>query len=130
MNNRGYLRIVEASIAIVIVIGFLVFTYAQQRQASLPDYSETARQILDELAQNTELRQAVLSNDVGPVKDFVSSRINPGFNYEVKICDLEDVCGQDSYIGKDVFAGERVISSVITSDLVTEKKVKLFIWVK
>ena len=141
-NRRGFIRIVEASISIVIIMGVL-FAFSTQKAISndIPDYTERARDILEELSRDQELRKKVIDNseleclggatqviDSG-IKDFISIRIPESYlDYEIRICDVNDVCGKCSFVDKEIFSGERIISGDLNN--LNPVKVKLFIWEK
>ena len=131
MNRRGIIRIIEASVAILIVASVLFINYNKEIVVETPDYSENARDILEELANNVIMREEVLNYSDGGViplniLDFIEER-KPGYlSNSVEICEVESVCGQSEFVG-DVFSAERIISS----DLYTygPKKIRLFLWV-
>ena len=127
MNRRGFLRIVEATIAIVIVLGVMFVFFTQARTQEGIDYSERARNILEEVSKNPVLRTAVLNNEVEEVKDFVDGKIPEQYlEHEVKICEVNDACGKSEYTEGDVYSAERIISATI--DTLGPKKIRLFIW--
>ncbi len=120
------MKIIEATTAILIVASVLFINYNSGIVENKPDYSENARDILEELANNVSLRRVVLSE--GDISSFIGSKLPAHLNYEAKICDeVSDACGQSTYVG-DVFSAERIISS----DLETydPKKIRLFLWEK
>ena len=129
MNKRGFLKIMEASIAIVIILSVLFVLYNRNQATNEVDLSESARSILGEMSKSVVLREAVITQDKETVEDFVSSKIPEGFlEHEVRICEINEVCGMSHFIEKDVYVGERVISSTLNS--IESKKVRLFIWRK
>lgn len=133
MNRKGFLKIAEASISIVIIMGVLFIFAGQSRQASSLDLSSEANEILEELAKSHELRSEILQYSSPPnpqiVTDFVSSKINQDYlDFEVKICQTNEVCGKAAYTEGEVFAAERIISSTIYTH--SPKRVKIFIWQK
>ena len=130
MDKRGFLRIVEASIAIVIIIGVLfVFFNRQQVISSELDLSEKARDILEEVSKDTALRDAVLNNDTVIIDAFISSKIVENYLvYEFRLCDIGVTCGKLTFTEGDVFSAERSISSTITN--LGPRKIRLFIWAR
>ena len=136
-NKKGFLRIIEASIAIVLIMGVLFTFYIKDRVQEEPDLSERARDILEEISRNATLRGEILNYDTqaedppDPIPDNVNAsvimRIPENYlRYEVKICEVLDVCGKSEYFAGNVYTGERIISSNITN--IDTKKIKLFIW--
>lgn len=129
MNRRGWLRIVEASIAVVIILSVLFTLYSKSSASNEPDLSIRAREVLDEIAINNTIRAATLANDVqgyALVNASIASRLSSDVLFEVRICDLTDVCGKSTYTPGNVYAAERIIGA--TLDQEQSKKIRLFIW--
>ena len=135
MNKRGWLRIVEASVAIVIILTVL-FILSQRARAlqSSEDMTNKAKKILDEIASTHILRESIV---LSPKSDatktalnvFLRDRIpNTGISYELRICPLNDVCGKTEYTSEEVYAAERVISTIVESSGYGPQKIKLFLW--
>ncbi len=129
MNNKGFLRIIEATFAVILIITVMFVFFTQSRPQINVDYSERARDILQELSRDPELRNAVLNNEISEVDEFVRSKIpEASLEYEIKICDIENACGKSVYTEGNVYSGERIISSTLTDN--DSSKVRLFIWEK
>ena len=132
MNRKGIIRIVEASIAILIVASVLFMTYTRGITEDSPDYSENARDILEELANDIVLRDAVLSANNGDVTsaeilEFIENRKQNYLSASATLCLPDEACGQSSYVG-DVFSAERIISTNVNSGSFEPKKIRLFLW--
>jgi len=128
MNKKGFLRIIEASVAILIIIGVL-FVFFNQQKAQVQeraDLAERARDILEEISQNVTLRSAILNEQIDVVNNSIRDKIPEAYlMFEFRICEVDNVCGQSSYVG-NVYSAERSISSTITE--FGPKKIRLFIW--
>jgi len=145
------MRILEATIAVMLVSGVLVVVYSRQvdRGVTLVDYFYSLQgQILSEISSRSDLRLAVLNvmddDDDGNftvVYNFVNKRVPDAFDFSLRVCDLgdsNDYCkmNSDVYIStieKDVFVEEIIISSELGSgdDAVapgSAKKLRFFIW--
>lgn len=146
-NNKGWLRIVESSIAILIVIAFLVVIGGDRKVKSENDLTVTLRPILDEIANNFELRNKILSYNsnneetelnnaaiLGNVTKFVSARIiHSNLGYRIRICSPDVLCGLESFpldAKGDIYAEERVISASVGTSSFQPKKLKIFLWRK
>ena len=125
-NKRGWLRIVEAFIAIMLIMGVLLILYSRgiepRRAEEIYNFQKT---ILDEVAANPGLRENVLSENEQAVEDFVRDSIPAGFSFEVRICEPGDICGLPDY-HEELYASERIISATLQT--YNPKKVKLFMW--
>lgn len=129
MNHGGFLRIIEATVAVLIIASVLfVFTSRQSAISSDVDLTERAREILQEVAGNSTLRNASLNDDAETLEDFISRRIPELYlDFEVRICDdIGSACGQSSYVEGNIWSAERTISSNLY--YLGPKKLRLFIW--
>jgi len=135
MSGRGLIRIVEATIAILLIAGVLIFVFVDSQSADREDISELVQDIVDEMAENSNLRDKILSNDFTvcggdseideDIDGFVAERALT-YNYEVRICEVGSVCGKCEFFEGDVYSRERIISSNLGT--LNPRKVKVFIW--
>ena len=148
MNKRGWMRILEATIAVMIVSGVLVVVYSRQvdRGVEPADYFfNLQRQILMDISSRSDLRLNVLkavetpsNDDYVNVSEFVAGRIPGAFGHSIRICEFggDDYCkmNRTHYIAtrdKDVFVEEVVISSDFSDGSKSwrvPKKLRLFVW--
>lgn len=152
-NKRGWIRILEATIAIMIVSGVMIAVYSQQtsNDISTSEYFYNLQyQILSDIASRSDLRLNVLNTitddtsdtNFSEVNNFINERIPPSLGYFIQICELggeEDFCKMDidTYLktkDKNVFAEDIIISSDLGAgggeETYNPKKLKLFIWEK
>ncbi len=129
------MRVVEASISILIILSILFILYNRGTQTDEVSFDERGNDILDELASNITFRTYVLDNNREEATRAVASKLPESYiSYEVRICEVNDVCGMSAYTENNVYVSERVISSSLERgpNPVTgepgSKKVKLFIW--
>lgn len=127
-KKRGLVRIIEASISVVLIAGVLIFLFVNNASNNGVDLSEYARGVLEEIANNASLRTAVINYDNDTISNFVLTRLPSGYNFESRICGVNDICGKSNFTESEIFVGERVISATI--DNFNPKKVKIFIWAK
>jgi hypothetical protein len=131
--KKGILRIIEATIAILLVLGVLMVVITTRRAREEPDFSDVLPPLLDEIAKNVSLRERIVSAGEGErenveveLEDFLSSRVRKPFDYKIRVCEPRDICGLEEYPMADIFAAERVVSS--TLEIYDPKKVKIFLW--
>lgn len=147
-NKRGWMRILEATIAVMIVAGVLIVVYSRQdsgRVSSVDYFYNLQKQILKDVSSSSALRLAILRTDVGErneyffrVNDFIADRIPDSFGYLIRICEFGTVCKIDNVDviratrDKDVFVEEIVISSDLGDGsgghIYNPKKLRLFVW--
>jgi len=139
-NKRGWLRILEATIAIMLVSGVLLVMYS--RSVDKVDISERVyslqREVLMDIALDSELRQAALvvaddEMDSSVLNVFAGEKIPDAFEFLVLVCPLvqSNSCNPGvDYVtetrDKDVYVEDIVIAG--THDQYVPKKVRLFVW--
>jgi len=152
-NKRGWMRILEATIAVMLVSGVLIVVYSKQtsRVASPSDYFYSLqKQILFDISSQSDLRLNVLnivvdnSSDINfiALDSFINKKIPDIFGYSIRVCELGntlDFCKMDSVtyiatIEKNVFVEDTIISSELGTkngaEVYAPKKLRLFIWEK
>ena len=139
MNKNGFIKIVEAVIAIMIILGVILISYGDKKQQKSLDLAEQARDILNEVANNNLLRanmlNAVAANPGAitvpqTIIDFINARVPSYLNFDVRACTVSSACGQLTYQG-DVYSAERVISATNNIyDPANIVKLRLFLWEK
>jgi len=141
-NKRGWITILEATIAVMLVSGVLVVVYVRQGTDDSPvqDYIfSLQRQILSDISARSDLRTFVLEENETALNVFVGSKVPSAYRYSLKVCRLEsdtDFCRLNTTEvietrEKDLFAEEIVVSSELgngTNPLYEPMKVRLFIW--
>ena len=143
-NKRGWIRVVEAFVAILLITGVLLVVinkgYILKKDDS-PKIYDAQISILREIELNDQLRTDILNIDSSelPVKWG-----NPKFPSEVNntiitrtpsylecianICNLQDICGMEKYVEKDVYAQAVVIAANLEN--YKPRQIKMFCWVK
>jgi hypothetical protein len=124
-NKKGWIRILEAFISVMLIAVFMRVLYSGQVKKSSDEIQKIQNVILDQVVNNEELRQDILLGSEGPVLSFVSERLPKDLNFTVHICPVSDICGMPFYV-KEVFASERIVSS--TLEKYEPRKLKLFVW--
>ena len=143
MNKRGWMRILEATIAVLIVSGVLIVIYSQQSKdrIEVDDYFyNLQRQVLMDISSSSELRISALNGDEEILSDFAGEKIPLAFGYYLRVCDFggpSDFCKIDDVNtvvlvqDKEVFVDEIIISAELgdgTDSIFAPKKVRLFVW--
>ncbi|MBS3098826.1 hypothetical protein J4462_01290 [Candidatus Pacearchaeota archaeon] len=148
VNKKGFLRIAEATISIMIILGFLLILNVNNEVRVERNLAETLPPFLEEVARDPELRLRILEYDttessgysynewrLGRIQGFLDERIkNSSFGYDVRICELDKVCPLVPYPvdAEEIFASERAVTTSVQENLAQQnfapKKLKLFLW--
>ena len=143
MNKKGWIKIVEAFIAILLVAGVLLIVinqgYIGKKDIS-SDVYDVEVSILREIQLNDALRDDILNAEPIPIKwdDFppnIKTKIidrTPNYlDCEAEICEMDEVCELDEYPEKDVYAQSVAITTTLeTPEEQQLRQLKLFCWVK
>jgi hypothetical protein len=132
-NKKAWLRIVEAVLAILIILStLLIITSKQTTKTDLsPEISEIQTDILNIINKNTTLRQYVI--ETPPNKQELTNTINQmlpnTFNFAIEICPIKDIChSTETPTNKQVYAKEILITT--TLETYNPKKLRFFVWSK
>ncbi len=129
-NKRGWLRVFEAVLAIILIMGSILLIYrSQQISPQTGSYIEDwQKEILTRIAEDESLRNNIVENKSDPVWNFINASLLPNLNFSIKICNLTGPCPLEFYPGGDIFAQERIISGTI--EKYDPKKLRFFVWFK
>jgi len=130
-NKRGWIRIFEAVIAILLLLGFVMFII--NRQTEKVDFSGSVHTllstVLDEASGNLNIREAVFEKDNATVINFISSRLPAGLNFTINICNATGPCLLPIIKpGVEIYADDLLISTNLVSYAPT--KLAIFAWIE
>jgi hypothetical protein len=137
VNKRGWLRLVEVTLAIFIILSFLIINPNKKEKTIEVSLSEIINPLLDQIALNATLRAEILQKyGSSEVLTGINQQISPylksqGINYELKLCDISTLCDASAPTKtrvreRNMETFERIISS--TSESFSPKRVKIFAW--
>ena len=99
VDRKGFIKIVEASIAILVIFAVIIILVSRDNIKRTEDLSKIIPPMLEEIALNNNLRKKVLSYDIlenpenaeanrviiEELEDFVRIRVRAGINYRLRI---------------------------------------------
>lgn len=155
-NKRGWMRILEATIAVMIVTSVLIVVYSNQNINTIDKgeyFYSLQRQILSDIAIRSDLRISVLgSSDASDatqveednyeiINEFVFARVPDNIGYYVAVCKLGDELDNCKMSGeavaatieKDVFVEDIIVSADLgdgTNEVYNPTKLRLYMWDK
>ncbi len=132
MAKRGWMRILESVIAVLIMASVLIVIYTNKPVAiSYSDYvSNLEINLLDNIGSNESLRAAVLDSNTSFLKNYIVANIPSNFNSDVVVCNLDQSsnCIISISSSKEVFVEGRMISANLTK--YDPKLVRIYVWEK
>ena len=136
-GKKGWIRILEATIAIMLVSGVLLVM--NSRGVDDVDISERVyklqKEVLMDIALDSGLRQHVLNDNQeqgqASLNEFADIKIPEAFSFRVRLCDLGVSCKLNvtdvrDTRNKDIFVEDIVIAG--EHDEYDPKKIRLFVW--
>ena len=92
-NKKGFLRIIEAFLAILIIAGVMSFIYVSQIQGPSQEegVNQLIRIVLEKISSEIELRNSVLEGDADGLKSEIDKFIPSSgeLDYHFSICPLK-----------------------------------------
>jgi hypothetical protein len=136
VNKKGFMRIIESTIAVMIVLGTIVLLSSQRVAVKSVDLGAELPSLLDETARNTTLREEIARNsDESQIEEGLELSLgdrlnNPGINVSVELCNLTEPCFLSPYPDTDeeIFSAERIVSGNVKEIGFDPRKIKVFIW--
>ena len=141
-NKRGWIRILEATIAVMIVSGVLIITYSNRIQIDKTTTNKNIQliqqKILSDINTNATLRKLVLK-DGGQIDsrietEYLKNLFPPNTGYKLIKCDLGatscKLSGPDfeKTLGKEVLVEETILAYE-PGDNSMPQKVRIFAWI-
>ena len=118
MNKRGFIRTIEALIAIVLLLGLIVFIYSgnPKKLPSTPEVVDKASSfIINEFLNKPEFRNCFVSisqegrcnEKLNPnckisIENFITKSIPLGYNYDCEVCFKAKSCLLSINAAKDI----------------------------
>src|SRR3989344_4162994 len=145
VNKNGWLRIVEATLGVILILGSILIYYQRNQVEIGENFGENLPFLMDEIAKNNSLRIEIINVDPSisdKVKEvenniysFLYRKIERNdLNYSVSICNAENACELTTTIlnsDGNLYSHERIISTYINSSVfnpkITPKKIKIYI---
>lgn len=153
-NKRAWIRIVEAFVAIMLIVGALLIVINNDsfnKSETSSDIYGTELLVLREIELNDNLRADILNanrtkidpnSDPLPIewKEFnnpaiglknvsetILNRIPSYLNCEAKLCEPDKICAFGKNLEKNVYAKSIIISATLTQ--YNPRQLKLFCWI-
>ena len=128
-DKGGFLRIVGAFIAVLMLLTVLLVVVTQQRPTDTGAEQEIKalqNHILSLVNQDEKLRTEILNDNTAGINDTIENLLPTAYNYSVRICPLTQVCNLDYFLDTEIFVDQTVISANLTE--YDPKLLKIFFW--
>jgi len=132
MNKKGWIRIVEAVFAIMMIFGgaiFLLSGTVDKADISGEVY-ETQRHILEIIANNEDMRKDIIDGRTGNINNYIEKNVPSSWGFTTNICNVDEICNENTPLEKDIYVSDTIISSSLSDPLANTKKLRFFVWRK
>ena len=132
-NKKAFIRIVEAVIAIMIIItAVLLIANKQPKKTDISEsIYEKQRQMLEIISNNEDMRNEIINSNTILTNEFILKNIPESWDFITNICDTDQLCNQNTPNDRDVYVSETIMSATLTNyPNKKSKKLMFFIWRK
>jgi len=139
MNNRGIARVIEATVAVLVIFSVLFILSSQSVGNDAPSLNSEITPLLEEISKDETLRTLIIDSpnqSEVEIRTFLEETITrPDLGYAVKVCGASEICALTPFPETrdgNVYSEERIISTYLGNNLdsLEFKKVKIFLWRK
>jgi len=133
-NKRAWLRILEAFMAVTVILGVVLVVInpkANNEEFDKQEITVLQASLLESIAKDDKLKQDIINNNLASVYDYVGRIMPFNYNYSVKRCLYNEICNLDFTLNTEVYADEIPIIATITNYTSDQAyKIKIFSWRK
>jgi hypothetical protein len=141
MDKGGWIKIVEAFVALLLIVGFLLVILEEFNSDGSDNNTEIYEAqliVLRDIQENNILRQSILDSPIPissgdssfpqNVKERIEYLSPSSLECEGKICDPISPCGLGRDLKKDIYAQSVII--IATPTTYNPKQLKIFCWTR
>jgi hypothetical protein len=138
MNKRGYLKTLEAILAIIIIL-VVVYTivpkYVEPRPEPPLVVQDSQRFIISDISNDDALREQILTGDplvAANVQDKIRARMPANYDFICAICSKTNSCVQITPLSKAIYMSDVFVASSMGLPLAQQKPkiVRFWMWTK
>jgi len=132
-NKKAWIKIVEAAIAVLIVLSFVLLLFSRQNAGDEKEkeISKMLRYTLDYLSNNENARNQVIARNSSNIDKIISPLIPEWLNFSSRICSTSEVCSNPAgFMQKTVYSDEILVFANLTYYSGEAVKLKVFLWEK
>ena len=133
VRKKGWLRILEATIAVIMILGVMLFLSSQSIKPSEDGMAEKLPPLLAEMAKNESFRELALSQPSSAESEavaFLASKISDSsLKFAVRVCEIGSNCAPWSLpvsASDQIYASEYIISSTMSEYKPTKVEVRMW----
>jgi hypothetical protein len=130
-SKKAWMRIVEAFIAVILIMTVMLVVVERQRLGSnsLEEIQIKQKNILSLVSRDDVLRNELLSWRATLTNEKIKYLVPAGYNYSIELCKYDQICPLNFTVPADVFSDETLIVANLTQyDPDNAVKLKLFFW--
>ncbi|MEK6852979.1 MAG: hypothetical protein AABX59_03810 [Nanoarchaeota archaeon] len=133
IDKKGFVRILEAAIAIIIILLFIYFitvpTFIRKSESQQEEIYKFELSILEEISETPSLREAVLNEDTTTIDSYVKAKLQEkNLQGAASICEINEVCIAQNLPTQDIYVKETIISTTLEAQSLQPKRIAIYAW--
>ena len=127
VNKKGFMKTIEALIAVLMLIGFLVYILPSgEEEEKATDLEVFMDGVLDTFMYDQYYRVCAIERDLDCLTGFINESISYAYSYKLQFCDGMDCIVPSDLPDENVYVEDRLISSSFEEKNMV--LVRLFCW--
>lgn len=130
-NKKGFIRLIEALFAILIIVGAVLILISNNLKNSdiSGEVFEKQKYILNIISNNETIRNEIIQGKTDLANKSIRNSIPINLDFSTCITEIESICNNSPVSDRDIYVSETIISSSLTS-YTNSKKLRFFVWRK
>lgn len=131
INRKGWIAVVEVSIAIVVLFAFLLFTFNQENKKEANIFTDLNKAILFQAEENNTFRSFVFSGQTVDIennlKEFLK-KFDARINLTACVIEMTGQCSVVVPDDKDIISYDIFIATDQNTKTYEPRKLRIFVW--
>ena len=138
-NKKAFIIVLEATIALMILFGFLFTSLEKQKQITSTSYNREDQNamLLDYISEYLEtdetFRNDIKNNNIWELNSSIQAyllTLNKDINSQVRICEPDDGCDSKDIPRLSEVSTTEFLANFGNNEKIITKKVKIYLWEK
>ena len=126
VNKKAYMKTIEALIAVLMLIGFLIYILpSETTKQTTTELEVLMDSTLDTIMYNSTYRTCSINRDQTCLEEFLNTKMDYRYNYTIQICN-DTICDSPYLPDKNIYVEDRIITS--NYEYKNTTLVRLFTW--
>lgn len=131
-NKKAWLKILEAFLGILLVMGAILVIYSdtQTEKSYDAEINQKQKEIMNIIVNNENYRTLILNDDEVTLNNDVQKIMPSNWEYIIKICLIDEICGAGTPTDTEVYTTQAIVTSTTVIAPGDPRKIRFFVWLK